>query len=93
MHWTESAPQRAVQGKLAGLTVVLTGTLPTLSRDEAKALIEGAGGKAAGSVSTKTDYVVAGEDAGSKLVKAQELDIPVLDEAGLKRLLATGKAR
>ncbi len=93
VHWTESAPQRAVQGKLAGLTVVLTGTLPTLSRDEAKALIEGAGGKAAGSVSTKTDYVVAGEDAGSKLAKAQELDIPVLDEAGLKRLLATGKAR
>ncbi|HYQ99477.1 MAG TPA: NAD-dependent DNA ligase LigA, partial [Casimicrobiaceae bacterium] len=93
VHWTETAPQRAAVGKLAGRTIVLTGTMPTLSRDEAKALIEAAGGKAAGSVSKKTDYVVAGEEAGSKLAKAQELGIPILDEAGLKRLLATGKAR
>jgi DNA ligase (NAD+) len=93
VHWTEAAPQRAVRGRLAGLTIVLTGTLPTLSRDDAKALIEGAGGKAAGSVSKKTDYVIAGEDAGSKLAKAQELAIPILDEAGLKRLLATGPKR
>jgi len=93
VHWTEAAPQRAARGKLAGLTLVLTGTLPTLSRDDAKALIEAAGGKAAGSVSKKTDYIVAGEDAGSKLAKAQELAIPILDEAGLKRLLATGPKR
>jgi DNA ligase (NAD+) len=93
VHWAETAPQRAAEGKLAGRTIVLTGTMPTLSRDEAKALIEAAGGKAAGSVSKKTDYVVAGEEAGSKLAKAQELGIPILDEAGLKRLLATGKAR
>ncbi len=93
VHWTEAAPQRAARGKLAGLTLVLTGTLPTLSRDDAKALIEAAGGKAAGSVSKKTDYIVAGEDAGGKLAKAQELAIPILDEAGLKRLLATGPKR
>ncbi len=90
VHWTESAPRRAAAGRLAGMTLVLTGTMPTLTRDEAKALIEAAGGKAAGSVSKKTDYVVAGEEAGSKLAKAQELGIPVLDEAGLKRLLASG---
>jgi DNA ligase (NAD+) len=68
---------------LAGLTFVLTGTLPTLTREEAKARIEAAGGKTAGSVSKKTSYVVAGEEAGSKLEKALELKIPVLDEAGL----------
>ena len=78
---------------VAGLTLVLTGTLPTLSRDDAKALIEAAGGKAAGSVSKRTDYVVAGGDAGSKLAKARELAIPILDEAELKRLLATGPKR
>ena len=71
---------------------MLTGTLPTLSRDDAKALIEAAGGKVAGSVSKKTDYVVAGEDAGSKLDKAQELGVPILDEAGLLQLLKTGRA-
>ena len=93
VRWPETAPQRAAEGKLAGRTIVLTGTMPTLSRDEAKALIEAAGGKAAGSVSKKTDYVVAGEEAGGKLAKAQELGIPILDEAGLKRLLATGKTQ
>jgi DNA ligase (NAD+) len=73
---------------LAGKTFVLTGTLPTLTRDDAKAMIEGAGGKVAGSVSKKTHYVVAGEDAGSKLERAQELGVPVLDEAGLRTMLA-----
>lgn len=73
--------------QLAGLTFVLTGTLPTLSRDEAKRRIEDAGGKVSGSVSKKTSYVVAGEEAGSKLEKAQALNVPVIDEAGLLALL------
>ena len=73
---------------LAGLTFVLTGTLPTLTRDEAKRRIEDAGGKVSGSVSKKTSYVVAGEEAGSKLDKAQELKVTVLDEDGLLGLLA-----
>jgi DNA ligase (NAD+) len=74
---------------LAGKTFVLTGTLPKLSREEAKKLIEDAGGKVTGSVSKKTDYVVAGEDAGSKLEKAKELGISVVDEAALEQLLRT----
>ena len=73
---------------LAGLTFVITGTLPTLSRDEAKELIERAGGKASSSVSKKTSYVVAGEEAGSKLDKARELNVPVIDEAELKRMIS-----
>ena len=72
---------------LAGLTFVLTGTLPTMTRDEASALIKQAGGKVSGSVSKKTSYVVAGEEAGSKLTKANELGVTVLDEDGLLRLL------
>lgn len=72
---------------LAGLTFVLTGTLPTMTRDEAGALIKQAGGKVSGSVSKKTSYVVAGEEAGSKLTKAKELGVTVLDEDGLMRLL------
>ena len=72
---------------LAGVTFVLTGTLPTLEREAAKSLIEAAGGKVAGSVSKKTGYVVAGEAAGSKLDKARELGVPVIDEAGLRTLL------
>jgi DNA ligase (NAD+) len=83
VHWPDQAPVRAAQGKLAGVTFVLTGTLPTLSRDDAKAMIEAAGGKVAGSVSARTHYVVAGAEAGSKLTKAEELGLPILDEAGL----------
>ena len=83
---TAEKKQRSAQ--LAGLTFVLTGTLPTLTRDEARQKIEAAGGKTAGSVSKKTSYVVAGEEAGSKLDKARELKIPVIDEAGLLALLA-----
>ena len=78
----------AAGGKFDGKTFVLTGTLPTMSRDEAAVLIEAAGGKVSGSVSKKTSYVVAGSDAGSKLAKAQELGVALLDEAGLLVLLA-----
>jgi DNA ligase (NAD+) len=74
---------------LSGKTFVLTGTMPTLGREEAKAMIEAQGGKVAGSVSKKTHYVVAGEAAGSKLDKAQELGVPVIDEAALRALLSS----
>jgi DNA ligase (NAD+) len=84
---TAEKKQRSAQ--LADLTFVLTGTLPTLTREEAKAKIEAAGGKTAGSVSKKTSYVVAGEEAGSKLDKARELKVPVIDEAGLLAMLET----
>jgi DNA ligase (NAD+) len=90
VHWEEGAPAVQAPKPLAGQTVVLTGTLPTLSRDEAKDLLEAAGAKVAGSVSKKTSYVVAGAEAGSKLDKARELGIPVLDEDGLRALLAAG---
>jgi DNA ligase (NAD+) len=80
---TESRPK-----PLLGKTFVLTGTLPNLSRDQAAQLIEEQGGKVSGSVSKKTSYVVAGEEAGSKLAKAEELGVPVLDEAGLHQLLS-----
>ena len=84
----EDSPPSAVRGgSVAGKTFVLTGTMPRLSRDEAKERIEAQGGKVAGSVSRKTDYVVAGTEAGAKLAKAQELGISVLDEAGLLELL------
>jgi DNA ligase (NAD+) len=72
---------------LGGLTFVVTGTLPTLSRDGAHDLIKAHGGKATGSVSAKTNYLVAGENAGSKLTKAQELGVPILSEADLLRLV------
>jgi DNA ligase (NAD+) len=74
--------------KLAGKTFVLTGTLPTLSRDEAKKMLENAGGKVSSAVSKKTDYVVAGSDAGSKLDKAKELGVAVVDEDGMLQLLS-----
>lgn len=88
VHWEEGAPT-ANSGQLAGKTLVLTGTLPNMSRDAAKALIESAGGKVAGSVSKKTDYVIAGAEAGSKLSKAEALGVSILDEAGLLSLLET----
>jgi len=88
VQWEESEPAAQPPRPLSGKTVVLTGTLPTLSRDEAKDLLETAGAKVAGSVSKKTDYVVAGAEAGSKLDKARELGVPVLDEDGLRQLLA-----
>ena len=89
IKWVEHAGAAAdtKPQPLAGKTFVLTGTLPTLTRDEAKELVEAAGGKVSGSVSKKTDYVVAGEEAGSKLDKARELGVEVLDEAGLRSLL------
>ncbi|NVM79928.1 DNA ligase (NAD+) [Duganella sp. SG902] len=77
----------ASEGHLTGKTFVLTGTLPTMGRDQAAALIEAKGGKVSGSVSKKTHYLVAGADAGSKLAKAQELEVTILDEAGLLALL------
>ena len=86
--WPEGAPTERGPQVLAGKTIVLTGTLPTLSRDAAKDMLEAAGAKVAGSVSKKTSYVVAGDDAGSKLAKAEELGVPVLDEAGMLALLA-----
>jgi DNA ligase (NAD+) len=88
VRWPESEPEARAVLPLAGKTIVLTGTLPTLSRDEAKDLLEAAGAKVAGSVSKKTDYVVAGAEAGSKLEKAQQLGVAVLDEQGLRDLLA-----
>ena len=86
--WEENDGQQQTNGVLQGKTLVLTGTLPTLSRDDAKAMIEAAGGKVSGSVSKKTDYVLAGSEAGSKLEKAISLGVSVLDEAGLFALLA-----
>ncbi|MGI9109399.1 MAG: NAD-dependent DNA ligase LigA [Opitutales bacterium] len=86
LNLVEAAAAGSVEG-VAGKTFVLTGTLPTLGRDEARDLIEKAGGKVSGSVSKKTDYVVAGEEAGSKLTKAQEIGVAILDEAGLRALL------
>ena len=87
VHWKEGAVPRRAAGHLAGKTFVLTGTLPHWTREEARERIEAAGGKVAGSVSKKTDYVVAGADPGSKLDRAQELGVAVIDEAGLKTML------
>jgi DNA ligase (NAD+) len=88
LQWPEGEPSAAAQLPLAGQTFVLTGTLPTLSRDQARAMLEAAGAKVAGSVSRKTHCVVAGTEAGSKLDKARELGVRVIDEAGLLQLLA-----
>ena len=86
IHWEEGEPEQS-SDLLAGKTFVLTGTLPTLSRDDARAMIEAAGGKVAGSVSKKTSYVVAGEEAGSKLTRAEELGVAILDEEQFLKLL------
>jgi DNA ligase (NAD+) len=77
----------AVSGSLTGKTFVLTGTLAGMTRDAAKQQIQALGGKVTGSVSKKTDYVVAGSEPGSKLTEAQKLGVPILDEAGFRRLL------
>ncbi|MBK9571593.1 MAG: NAD-dependent DNA ligase LigA [Rhodoferax sp.] len=87
LRWEEGEPSEAARLPLVGKTFVLTGTLPTLSREQAKEMLEAAGAKVAGSVSKKTDYVVAGVQAGSKLDKARELGVAVIDEAGLQALL------
>ena len=89
LTWEEGEPAARAPQPLAGKTFVLTGTFPTLSRDQAKDLLEAAGAKVAGSVSKKTDYVVAGAEAGSKLEKAQTLGVTVLDEAAMLALLDT----
>lgn len=89
IHWEEGEPEQS-NNLLAGKTFVLTGTLPTLSRDDARALIEAAGGKVAGSVSKKTSYVVAGEEAGSKLARAEELGIAILNEEQFLKLVELG---
>ena len=85
--WPEGPPAPVTVKRLSGQTFVITGTLPTMGRDEAKDLIEAAGGKVAGSVSKKTTFLLAGAEAGSKLTKAQELGVTVLDEGGLKEML------
>jgi DNA ligase (NAD+) len=87
VHWSEAPARRAASGALAGQAFVLTGMLPTLSRDDATALIEAHGGKISGSVSKKTAYVVAGEEAGTKLARARELGVNVIDEAALRALV------
>lgn len=92
VHWQETEGKQAATGVLVGKTLVLTGTLPSLSRDAAQAMIEAAGGKVSGSVSKKTDYVVAGSDAGSKLEKAQTLQVAIIDEAGLIALIESSNA-
>jgi DNA ligase (NAD+) len=81
----------ATTGVLTGKTVVMTGTLPTLKREEAEKMILAAGGKVSGSVSKKTSYVLAGAEAGSKLDKANELGVPVIDEAAFRRLIESGR--
>jgi DNA ligase (NAD+) len=86
----DPAERRQAGGPLEGRTLVLTGTLDDLTREEAAALIKSAGGKVVNSVSKKTDYVVAGDNPGSKLAKAEKLGTEVLDEAGLRALLAGG---
>ena len=90
--YKQQASQSQQQGVFAGKKFVLTGGLPNLSRDQAKALIEAVGAKVSGSVSKKTDFVIAGKDAGSKLDKAQSLGLVILDEAGLLALLNDTKS-
>jgi len=89
--WVDGEAHAVAPGRFVGLTFVLTGTLPNLTRDQAKARVEAEGGKVAGSVSKRTSYVVAGADPGSKLAKANELGVAVLDEAGFLQLLEVGR--
>ena len=88
VHWEEGEPARARPSRSRARPSCITGTLPTLSRDEAKDMLEAAGAKVAGSVSKKTDFVVAGAEAGSKLDKARDLGVDVIDEAQMLALLA-----
>jgi len=90
LRLVEERPRRA-EGALAGTSFVLTGKLPSLTRGEAQALIEARGGRVSGSVSKATDYVVAGEDPGSKLAKAKRLGVATLDEDALRELLAAAE--
>ncbi|MDA0707088.1 MAG: NAD-dependent DNA ligase LigA [Proteobacteria bacterium] len=88
VHWTDSEPQQAAnEGPLSGKTFVLTGTLTAMTRDEAKLLIQRCGGKVTGSVSKKTNFVIYGENAGSKLSKAQSLEVPTLNETAFRALV------
>ena len=89
LRFAEAGPPPS-QGPLAGKVLVLTGTLPDLTREQATEAIQAAGGRVTSSVSKKTDYVVAGDSAGSKLEKARRLHVPVLDEDGLRELLGDG---
>ena len=90
VHWAETEPQaKPADGPLSGKTFVLTGTLSEMTRDEAKQKIQVLGGKVTGSVSKKTDFVVHGEKPGSKLAKAQKLEVATLDEPALVKLLST----
>jgi DNA ligase (NAD+) len=91
VHWPAAeAPRAATSGRLAGETLVITGTLEGYTRDEARAAARAAGAKVTDSVTRKTTMLVAGADAGSKLRKAQELGVPVVDEAGFRRRLGAG---
>ena len=90
LHWSENAPAGAASRPLAGKTFVITGTLPTMGREQARELIEAAGAKVVGSVSKKTDYLLAGADAGGKLDKARALAVAVIDEDALKELIDGG---
>ena len=87
VRFPDATKKARTEGAVTGKVFVITGTLPTLSRDDAKALLEAAGAKVTGSVSKKTDFLLCGEDAGSKLDKAKELGVPVIDEATLRVLL------
>jgi DNA ligase (NAD+) len=89
VHWKDEDPMQAAEdGPLSGKSFVITGTLPGMTRDEAKVLIQSNGGKVTGSVSSKTSYLLAGEKAGSKLAKAQKLDVRVIDTDGLMALIS-----